>query len=267
MSRGQNRNIFFNMAVFIGLEVASLCILGSANTLQGSWMGGLSSGIKASLWGSIDRWRGYFSLRSENDSLRLDNLRMYARLQAFSDSIAHNPVQWSEARRNFSFLPAGIVTMTLGSQHNYIIIDRGSADGVRENDGLITEKSTVGIVQSVSEHFARAVSYINAEIVVSIKVGRSGAVGSMAWSGGNPSLSHASGIPLHIPVETGDTVYTSGISEFFPAGIPLGRVIRKTSGNGSSTELDIEMLEDIRSVHKVLVVRNLDREELKTLGQ
>lgn len=267
MSRGQSGNIIFNVAVFICLEVASLCILGSANTLQGTWMGGISTGIKASMWGGIDRWKGYFSLRSENDSLRLDNLRMYARLQAVSDSIAHNPQKWSEARRNFSFLPAGIVTMTLGSQHNYIIIDRGSTDGVSENDGLVTEKGVVGIVQSVSEHFARAVSYVSDGIVISIKVGRCGTVGSMAWNGGDASISRATGIPLHIPVEAGDTVYTSGMSEFFPAGIPLGRVIRKVADNGSSTEMDVEMLEDIRSVHKVLVVKNLDKKELEALEQ
>lgn len=267
MLQRRGHNVFFNLAVFIILEVASLIILSSYNQAQQVWISKFSIGARSILWGGIDKVHGYFSLRKENDSLKLDNLRMYRMARSMTDSAALQTQPWYSARRHFSLMPASIVTMTTGSQHNYIIIDRGHADGVMKNDGIMTEKGVIGIVNGTTEHFASAVSLINKDMVTSAKIGHEGTVGSLRWSGGDVRTFILSGIPIHMNIELGDTVFTSGFSEFFPSEIPLGTVRDKRSDSGSSIEMQIEMFEDMRMLYHVLVVKNLDKEEMESLSK
>lgn len=265
MSQLRGHNTIINLAVFIILEVASLVILSSFNKAQQLWINQFSIGARSILWGRIDKVHGYFSLRKENDSLKQDNLRMYRLTRSMASNAALQTKPWYTVRMNYNLLPASVVTMTTGSQHNYIIIDRGRADGVMENDGIMTEKGVIGIVNGTTEHFASAVSFINQDMVTSAKVGHEGTVGSLRWTGGDIRTFNLSGIPIHMNVEIGDTVFTSGFSEFFPPEIPLGTVRDKRSDSGSSIEMDVEVFEDMRMLHHVLVVKNTDKEEIESL--
>lgn len=265
MPKYRVRNIISNLAVFIVLEVASLVILSSYSHDRGQWINQFSTLGRSILWGGIDRIHGYFSLRKENDSLKLDNMRMYGVVRSVTDNAALQTQPWYSVRTRYSLLPASIVTMTTGSQHNYIIIDRGRADGVMENDGIITEKGAIGIVNATTEHFASALPLINRDMVTSVKINHDGMVGPLRWSGGDIRAFQLSDIPIHTNVEIGDTVFTSGFSEFFPPEIPLGTIRSKRSDSGSSIEMEIELFEDLRMLHHVLVVKNLDKKEIDSL--
>lgn len=259
------RSFFVSAAVFILLEGASLYILMANSTVQQSWFGRGFNNIKAALWSGPDHLISYFSLRRENDNLVRDNLELTRQLESIRRAASDRNWVWTPLRSRFEYLDANIVTMTSGSQHNYMIIDRGRRDGVEPDDGLITANGVVGVVQSVSEGYAYAVSYANVEMVVSAKAGREGSVGSLRWSGYSSGDSFLDGIPLHCPVETGDTVYTSGFSSMFPPDIPLGTVEEKNTRGGSSASFKIKLFEDFSSLHHVMVVRNPDRRQIEGL--
>lgn len=166
---------------------------------------------------------------------------------------------------HYSCIDAKVVTMTTGSQHNYLILDRGSEDGVEVGDGVITPKGAVGIVQSVSANYCFAFSIAHEKVMISAKVGREGIVGSLVWSGYSLKSALLGGLPVHKDIAPGDTVYTSGFSLIFPPDIPIGITGDRRIANGSTSEYKVELLEDLSSLHYVYIVRNNSREELKSL--
>lgn len=225
-------------------------------------MGRFFTNIQAGVWGFFDSWGEYFSLREQNEKLATENFDLQAQLFKLEqgDTIA-NPTP----RENFSFISACIVTMTTGSQHNYLILDRGAADGIRKDDGVISSRGVVGMVQSVTENFAYAISYANVNMTVSARVGQNGAVGTLRWDGRSTNRGLLTGIPLQCSIEPNDTIYTSGFSTIFPGDIPIGTVISTKSNKGSSCEAAIQLFEDISTLKYVTIVRNTDRDQIQSL--
>lgn len=252
-----------NAAVFILLEVASFCMLAAGNSMQNVWIIRGVTNVEAAVWGWINVVDNYFSLNSENRRLAEENRLL---LSALANDKAGNPISPAfVSNGNYSFKNADIVTMTTGSQHNYLIVDKGSEDGVEVDDGIVTSQGVIGIVTGVSNHFSYAISYANSEMAISAKIGAKESIGSLRWSGWRSDVSILSGIPFHTEVEIGDTVWTSGFSSIFPAGIPLGTVTDKNIESGSTAEFTLRLLEDFRNVHHVFIVKNLDRKEIKDL--
>lgn len=255
--------IIINAAVFIFLEVASFCMLAAGDSVQNVWIGRGFTNIKAAVWGRIDGIGRYFSLNRENQRLAEENRVLMSALAKGKTCNHSSPAFVSHG--NYSFRNADVVTMTTGSQHNYLIMDKGLADGVEVDDGVVTSQGVIGVIAGVSEHFSYAISYANSEMAISAKIGAKESIGSLKWSGYRSDESILSGIPIHTDVEIGDTVWTSGFSSIFPAGIPLGTVKGKTIESGSTAEFTLHLLEDFRNVHHVFIVKNLDRKEIKDL--
>lgn len=252
------------LAFFIILETVSLCILANNSRIQQMWLVRGFHDVSAAIWNTTSGLRNFLSLQEENDRLAEENVDLRRQLKAVRDSVAPPP-EWKETRVHFKEMSARIVSMSRGSQHNYLVIDRGEKDGVAVNDGIMTAHSAVGIIQSVSRHFAYAVSFANQQMTVSAKAGRNSSVGSLCWNGYSTNEAVLSGIPLHIDINPGDTVFTSGFSSIFPPDIPLGIVESSSINNGSTADFTVRLLEDISSIHHVIVVKNTDRKELEGL--
>ena len=150
------------------------------------------------------------------------------------------------------------------SQHNYMIIDKGSEDGVEEKSGIITSEGAVGIIDAVSRHYSYALSFRNSGISISARIGKEGAVGPMKWDGRSSRGAILSEIPHHIGISPGDTVYTSGYSTIFPPDIPLG-----TTGESRlvNYEIKVTLFEDFSRLRYVTIVNHTGKEELKELEE
>jgi rod shape-determining protein MreC len=68
-----------------------------------------------------------------------------------------------------------------------------------------------------------------------------------------------------VEFEPGDTVFTSGFSSIFPPDIPLGTTGKSRIVNGSTYEIEIELLEDFGALRYVTIVENLGKDEMKQL--
>jgi len=266
MSRRINTTIV-SVAVFIILEVASLSVLSTRSVFQNLWFASFFHDTQAYLWGKVDSVRRFVTLKKENERLSAENASLLNELSDLKSVIASGNIEWRlyGSRMHYDILDANVVTSLRGSQHNYVIIDRGEADGVEVNDGLMTQTGVIGIVQSVSKHFSYALTYANKDMIVSAKVGKEGSVGSMSWDGISMARSLLTGIPIHVDVEPGDTVFTSGYSSIFPPDIPLGTVIDKKSNRGASADISVRLFNDYNNINRLLVVKNLDKNEILQL--
>ena len=238
-------------------------------TIQGIWISKGAHRIMNTLWGGSQSVGDYFSLRKRNDTLAQENFDLRLRLaQLAGDSDVSSHADFPKAEGiagSYRYIHAEIAKISNNTQHNYMIIDKGSDDGVTEGSGVITGKGAVGVIDAVSRQYSYARSFRNHEMNISARLGRQGAVGPLSWNGKRSDGAVLKEIPLHVSFEPGDTVFTSGFSSIFPPDIPLGAVGEAKIVNGATYEIDVTLFEDFGALRYVTIVDNLGKEEIKLL--
>lgn len=265
----QKGKIFYRIiiaATFIALEVAAFAILSYNGPLQNAWLSKSMHGFYAVVWGGSESVKRYFSLKKENEELAQRNFELSQRLRLYKEKYG---TQFSGSLPSdagcFNYIPASIVKMSRNRQSNYVILDKGQSDGVAVMSGIITEKGVVGIVDAVSRNYSHVRMFTTAGMAVSARIGHEGAVGTLTWDGIHSNRAILGEIPHHIEITPGDTLYTSGYSAIFPPDIPLGTIGDKKLVNGSSYEIQVELLEDFSKLRYVTVVENNDVKEIEDL--
>ena len=255
------------VAVFIILEVAAVLMLSHNNQLQRLWIARISHGFMARTWGATQSVSDYFSLKRQNDELALENDRLQKLVRGYEMAArqadpASKPVL---ADDGFNYIPATIIKSSANTQHNYLIIDKGSEDGVVRNSGVITPKGVIGIVDAVSSHYSYAISFLNTELFISARLGNSGAVGPLAWDGTSSDRAILKEIPLQFKFAPGDTVYTSGYSTIFPPDIPIGVAGDSKIINGATNEIEVDLFQNHKALKYVTIVSNTRAAEIEAI--
>lgn len=259
-----------NTAVFILLEIAALGMLRHGDSLQDLFISRAAHGFLGYFWGVSESISDYASLRTENRHLAEDILRLTETITRLEEeaaaAAARDSADYTTAwRGKYEFIPAEVIKNSVNKQHNYLIIGKGSDDGVRPQTGIITSRGVIGIVDAVSRHYSYAISFLNSDSSISARIGKDGAAGPMAWDGKGSGNALLREIPLQVKFEEGDTVYTSGFSTIFPPDIPIGRITGSRIVNGATFEIKVSLFQDFSSVRHVCLVRNRDLDEIMSL--
>ena len=259
-----------NTAVFILLEIAALGMLRHGDSLQDLFISRAAHGFLGYFWGVSESISDYASLRTENRHLAEEILRLAETITRLEEEAAAaaacDSADYTTAwRGKYEFIPAEVIKNSVNKQHNYLIIGKGSDDGVRPQTGIITSRGVIGIVDAVSRHYSYAISFLNSDSSISARIGKDGAAGPMAWDGKGSGNALLREIPLQVKFEEGDTVYTSGFSTIFPPDIPIGRITGSRIVNGATFEIKVSLFQDFSSVRHVCLVRNRDLDEIMSL--
>ena len=259
-----------NTAVFILLEIAALGMLRHGDSLQDLFISRAAHGFLGYFWGVSENIADYASLRTENRHLAEEILRLTETITRLEEeaaaAAARDSADYTTAwRGKYEFIPAEVIKNSVNKQHNYLIIGKGSDDGVRPQTGIITSRGVIGIVDAVSRHYSYAISFLNSDSSISARIGKDGAAGPMAWDGKGSGNALLREIPLQVKFEEGDTVYTSGFSTIFPPNIPIGRITGSRIVNGATFEIKVSLFQDFSSVRHVCLVRNRDLDEIMSL--
>lgn len=257
-------SVIWSAAVFVVLEIAAILMLSRTSSLQDIWISRASHRVHASIWGGGERVRNYFTLGQENKKLAKDNFELSALVRDFAQkdlSYRENHL-YDDRVANFRLVPATIVKASRNSQHNYIVLNKGSEDGVKPQTGIITTNGIVGVVNTVGKRFSYGLTLMNAKISVSARIGRTGLVGPLEWDGRRSNGALMKGLPLHYSVAPGDTVWTSGFSSVFPPDIPIGVTGKIRQVDGSTNEVAVRLFQDFGALRYVMITENLDREQI-----
>ena len=258
-----------NAAIFISLEIAALSMLFSNGELQKIWISRGAHAVMSSIWGCTQRISDYFSLRETNEKLARENIALMVLNSRLEERLTEKGEQYffpqKAQTKRFRFRNASIVKISTNTQHNYFILDKGSADGVTNGAGVITPNGAIGIIDAVSEHYSYAISFQNHNISISARLGRDGRHGPLDWDGKTSNGAVLREIPHHLEISKGDTVYTSGYSSIFPADIPLGTVKDVEIVNGATYDIQVELFEDFGALRYVCIVENIGKQEMNTL--
>ena len=269
MRKGNIIGTLINAAIFIILEIAALSMLSNNSQLQRTWFSKGAQAFMGTVWGTTQNIKDYFSLRKTNDALALENFQLRTRLAKLEtealDSMTCNIPEAPDVAGKFRYIPATITKISNNTQHNYLIVGKGSRDGVTVGSGVITGKGAIGVIDAVSNNYSYARSFRNFGMSISARIGRSGSVGPMEWDGRSRNKAVLKEIPHHIEFHEGDTVYTSGYSSIFPPDIPLGLTGQTRIVNGATYEIEVTLLEDFGALRHVTIVDNTGRDEMNRL--
>lgn len=168
--------------------------------------------------------------------------------------------------RNFSFIPGKVINNSVRRVNNYLTLNVGRADGVEPGMGVVAGSGVVGRVKATSEHFATVTSLLHSQMLVSAKITRNNAIGSVKWDGDNYLMAALNFVPRHIQIQRGDTVVTSGYNAIFPEGVRIGRITSfATEADKSFYSIRLRLAVDFNGLDYVYVVKNAQRVERDSL--
>lgn len=259
--------------LFLLLEVISFVLLFRFNSYQGSI--GFTSANR--VVGSIYQWSAdassFFQLRTINEQLVRENVALQAEneslreslQQIVPDSIAESLVLSLE-KQGYNTISAHVINNSLTKPDNYITLNKGRADGVEPEMGVIDGNGIVGIVYMVSEHYSLAISLLNSKSSISCKFKDNEYFGYLKWKGGDSRYAYLEDLPLHALFQKGDTIVTSGYSAVFPRGMITGTVDSiSDSKDGLSYLLRIRLSTNFAALDNVLLISNKQQEEQRAL--
>lgn len=209
---------------------------------------------------------GYINLREINEDLQHRNaaletevieLRHQTRL--LRQAIAQDSLSQLDSIGRFGFIIASVINNSVIRPYNYITIDKGSADGITPEMGVMDQNGVVGVTNVVSKHHARIISLLNPNFRLSCKLRGNDAFGSLVWDTKKPTEALLEELPKQVKFKTGDTIITSGYSAMFPEGIPVGVILGSTRGEDDNfNTLRIKLLTDFSTLSTVKVISNRD---------
>jgi rod shape-determining protein MreC len=172
----------------------------------------------------------------------------------------------SPAGYQFEYIPAQVVNNSVNRLNNYITLNAGYLQGVRQDMGVVGPDGVVGVVRNVSANYSSVISVLNSKFKGSVKLSSNDFFGTLSWPGYDYRQAVVTEIPGHINVYEGDTIITSGLSTIFPAGELVGRVVEvgRPSG-GSFFELKVLLNQDFKKLTQVYVIRNFRKMEQEKL--
>lgn len=268
---------FFVFFAFLVLQGISLWFLFSYNRFHRAR--GLSAANEVTGWfnSKYNYVEDYFYLREANrhlnhlnDSLlNLMRTNFAVRDTGFTDvrdSIAYDTLGHY---RRFRFRDATVVYNTVNFPKNYIQINRGSNQGIRENMGVISgDGCAVGIVVNVSPNYADIMSMLHVQSSMSASLKRSKEFGNIEWDGDDPRYVYMRRLPKSVDVKKGDTVLTSAYSFAIPPGYMIGTVDDvKVDDRTGMYVLKVKTGTSFYKLQQVHVIENLEGDEQRTLLQ
>ncbi len=227
-----------------------------------------TGGIASGFYESVNSTTNYFGLRNINDSLLVENARLRAQmLNAYYQSgFTQTSINDTVYKQQYSYISANVVNNSVTKRNNYITIDKGTLHGIEPDMGVISSNGVVGIVTSVSKHFATIRSALNGNTKISCMVKKNNAFGSLEWNGDDPKFSSLKYVNKHVPITTEDEVVTSNYSTLFPQGIPVGKIYSHTLDAGDNFHvIKIELYTDFSTLKNVYVIKNILKTEQQTL--
>lgn len=215
----------------------------------------------------------YFNLRVINEDLNQRNamlqsevIALQQQLERYREQQLADTLQLPDSLVQYDFIVAHVISNSISRPYNYITLNKGRADGIEPEMGVIDQNGVIGIVNVVGEHSSRIISLLNTNLRLSCKIKGNEHFGSLVWGGEDPEVALLQELPRHTVFQPGDTVVTSGYSAVFPEGIPVGIVMEDNASHSDNFfTLKVKLSPDFTTLSNVQVVHNKRRAEYSAL--
>lgn len=256
----------YGLLLFITLEIISFVLIFNYNNFQSVKYLNSSNRITASIYNSFNSVIYYFELAKINSELAKENAALRSRLQSqelwenSEDSLNYLNEEIDSVYR---FVSARVINNSVNKTFNYITLNKGSKDGIKPDQGIVSSEGIVGVVINVSNSYALGLSVLNQRWGVSAKLKKSGFFGSLLWDGIDYKYASLMEIPFHVVLAPGDSVVTSGYSSIFPEGIMVGTIHSFNQPEGENYyNIKVKLSTNFKALSFVKVIDNLNKAEI-----
>jgi rod shape-determining protein MreC len=197
-------------------------------------------------------------LRKQNDKLRAQVIARQSDERAYATlrRLYHLDNELGVAA--YHAVAATVIGESPNLWNKTININKGTGDGVRENDPVVVGEGLVGVVTEAGAAFAQVSLVTDSGIGVSAIINETGAPGLVEPKVGEPDDLLMQYLPANTPVSIGNYVVTSGTissghPSLFPRGIPIGQVT-SVKEEGAIKSVNVQPLANLHNLETVQVL-------------
>ncbi len=248
-----------NSFVFIILLSISFSQVISRNYYQASKFNLFSSSIINIIKERINNLHRYTELNKENNKLINENLSL-------RNNLVLSKKTKGFLKTNFKYSHGKIIDNSIRYTKNFVTIDLGKRDGISINDGIVSSKGIIGIINRVSENFSSGISILNSKLKINAVLKKSDHFGSLFWNGKDHQIMSLEDIPKSARISIGDTISSGGMSSIFPRDILIGVISSFNLPESSNYyKISVKLFEDFGSLRNIYVVKNELKDEFNEL--
>ncbi|WP_412983867.1 rod shape-determining protein MreC [Pontimicrobium sp. IMCC45349] len=256
----RNKNFLF----FLLLFTISLFLTIQSHSYHKSKFINSANFLTGGVYESVNNINQYFNLKEENLKLQEENNNLKSLLFNSENKIAID----TTLAKNYRLTPAQVYKNSYSQTNNYLTINKGTNDSVKQDFGVISSKGIVGIIDNTSNKYARVMSILNSNSRINAKIKKTNHFGTLKWNGKSPNITQLTDIQGLVPIAVGDTITTSGNSSIFPKDILIGKVISFTLDETEDVyTIDVELFNDMTNIAYVYIIENKDAQEIELLNQ
>ena len=251
--------------LFILLEGIALSMLMNFNSHHSIRLFTATNELAGGVYARVAQFTSYLNLR-ETNSLLMEENRQLRNLLFESQHGSSNTFEHlvdTNYQQLYEYTEANVVSLTVTHRNNYLIIDKGTRQGIKQDMGVITSNGAVGVVKEASANYATVMTLLHSESAVSTQLVTDNYFGPLTWNGRDPNLAQLADIPMHVNLTDQTELVTRGASGIFPAGVPIGKVSSWESNVATNFyEIEVDLEVDFAQIYHVYVIRNVKRNEL-----
>lgn len=213
--------------------------------------------------------RDVASLRDRNAVLEQENAVLQAEIVTLQQQLREAQMlyallEFSRSQFETQTVAAAVIGKDPSPFLQYVIIDRGSDQGIRYGMPVITERGLVGRVDAVTANASRVQLITDPGAVVNVRIEPSGADGQL--SGSVTSEITLGMISSDIIIESSNLVLTSGLGGTFPTDILVGQILGvRSAPNELFQTATIQPAVDFETLQAVLVITNFSPVNIEPL--
>lgn len=264
--------------LLIVLLVVGFFLLSIGGYLTPLYNFSLSPLISSQSWLSLRylAFRDYFTaprdiaeLRERNSELEVQVSQLQSQIIELQERLGESQILYALldfARTNpqHEYVAGTVIGREISPFIQYIIIDKGSNQGIKYGMPVVTQQGLVGRIDSVIANAARVQLISDANSTVNVQL-QSGAIEAQLHGSliGEIVLDM---IPQDAVIDTGEVLLTSGLGGNYPANIFIGQVlsIRKLD-NALFQSASVQPIVDFSTLNAVLVITNFEAVDITPL--
>ena len=215
----------------------------------------------------------FFKLKAANENLSEENTALKNQIIRLQNELSTLRTDDKDSvhfrippEMEYEFISAKVINSSTNKLQNYITLNKGARDGIRQDMGVVGDEGVVGIIKTVNDKFSVVVPILNPKLEVSTKFKRNNYSGPMIWDGTDYRFASVRGIARHVQPMLGDTLVTSGFTSTFPEGIPVGYIEDfKIKPSDAYFDIKVKLAVNFRTLSHVKVIDYKNFKEQKEL--
>ena len=206
-----------------------------------------------------DLYKKYTKLKEKVEKTEL----YYAQIEELQKEVAElkSTLDLNSTLSEYIYINATVVNRNIGYWYNTLTIDKGSKNGIKKGDAVITNSGLIGKIINVS-NFSSTVKLLTTEEInnkISIKITNDDNkyYGLLVGYDIYNNVYQIEGITESNKIQEGDMVTTTGLTDYFPSGLLIGYV-----KNVVKDEYDLNSIVEVEpsvSFNDVSIVTVLNR--------